>query len=83
MTFELFSRVALKDDVRELRLCKGDVATIVEIHDVGAGRERGYTLEVFNAIGETIGVITVREAQIERLTEGEVLHVRRFNDLAA
>lgn len=83
MTFELFSRVALKNDVQQLRLCKGDVATIVEIHEAGPGKEPGYTLEVFNAVGETIGVVTVRESQIQHLTEDEVLHVRRFDDLAA
>ena len=38
--------------------------------------EPGYTLEVFNAVGETVDVVTVRESQIERLTAAELLSVR-------
>ena len=38
--------------------------------------EDGYSLEVFNAVGETISVITVAESQIEPLMSNEVLHVR-------
>jgi hypothetical protein len=33
-------------------------------------------LEVFNAVGETVDVVTVRESQIEPLTAKSVLHVR-------
>ena len=48
-------------------LQKGDVATIVE-HLAGKGRENGYALKVFNAIGDTIAVITVPESAVEPLT---------------
>jgi hypothetical protein len=33
-------------------------------------------LEVFNAVGGSIAVVTVRESQIEPLTANELLHVR-------
>jgi len=33
-------------------------------------------LEVFNALGETIAVFTVRESQVEPLSEREVLCAR-------
>jgi len=75
MKFELFTRVALKEDLANYKLCRGDVATIVEHHPVKNG-EDGYSLEVFNAVGETISVITVAESQIEPLMSTEVLHVR-------
>ena len=75
MKFELFTRVALKEDLANYKLCRGDVATIVEHHPV-KNVEDGYSLEVFNAVGETISVITVAESQIEPLMSNEVLHVR-------
>ncbi len=75
MKFELFTRVALKEDLPNYKLCRGDVATIVEHHPVKNG-EDGYSLEVFNAVGETIAVVTVAESQIESLMSNEVLHVR-------
>ena len=54
---------------------KGDVATIVEHHPVSKG-EDGYSLEVFNALGETIAVITVPVSAIEPLTENEIFSIR-------
>lgn len=83
MKFEMFSRVALKTDVPENNLCKGDVATIVEHHQGRPGQEPGYTLEVFNAVGETVAVITLRESQIESLSAKEILHVRPLAVAAA
>ena len=76
MKYDLFIRVALSEDLPERRLCRGDVATIVEFHPGRLGQEPGYTLEVFNAVGETVDVVTVRESQIERLTADELLSVR-------
>jgi hypothetical protein len=52
------------------------VATVVEFHPGRPGQEPGYSLEVFNAVGETVAVATVRESQIEPLTANEVLQVR-------
>ena len=76
MKFEMFSRVALKTDVPENGLRRGDVATIVEHHQGRPGQEPGYNLEVFNAVGETVAVITLRESQIEPLSSTGILHVR-------
>ncbi|OHB97029.1 MAG: DUF4926 domain-containing protein, partial [Planctomycetes bacterium RIFCSPHIGHO2_12_39_6] len=58
MIYNLFEEVVLLKDISEKGLKKGDVATIVEHHPV-AGGEDGYTLEVFNTLGNTIAVITV------------------------
>ncbi len=79
MTFELFSRVALKEDIPQHGLRRGDVATVVEHHPVSQ-EEDGYSLEVFNAIGDTIAVIVVAESQIEPLMNNEVLHIRRLDE---
>jgi hypothetical protein len=79
MTFELFTRVALRDDFPKYNLRRGDVATIVEHHP--ATNEDGYTLEVFNALGETIAVITVGESQLKPLKKNEVLQVRILEEI--
>ena len=76
MKYKMFSRVALKANLPKPRLRRGDVATIVEAHAGRPDQEPGYTLEVFNAVGDTVGVVTLRESQIEPLTAKSVLHVR-------
>ncbi|HIK09119.1 MAG TPA: DUF4926 domain-containing protein [Oscillatoriaceae cyanobacterium M33_DOE_052] len=74
MAFELFKPVALREDLPQYNLRRGDVATVVEHHP--APDEDGYSLEVFNALGETIAVITVPESLLAPLKSNEVLHVR-------
>jgi hypothetical protein len=76
MKFEMFSRVALKTDVPEHGLRCGDLATIVEFHPGVPGQEPGYSLEVFNAVGDTVAVIALGESQIEVLREDEILCAR-------
>src|ERR1017187_6108707 len=76
MKYDLFIRVALAEDLPERHLRRGDVATVVEHHPGRPGQEAGYTLEVFNAVGETVDVGAVRESQIEGLTAAELLSVR-------
>ena len=81
MKYELFSRVALKTDLPANRFRSGDVATIVECHPGRPDQEPGYSLEIFNAVGETVAVVTVRESQVEPLTANELLHVRPLAEL--
>ena len=83
MKYELLTKVALRADLPPHKLRSGDVATIVEHHAGRPGQEPGYTLEVFNAIGETIAVVPVRESQIEPLWNNEVLHVRHPEEAVA
>ncbi len=75
MKYELFTEVVLLKDIPEKKLKKGDVATIVEYHKSDTD-ETGYSLEVFNAVGDTIAVVTVAESEIEALKESEVFSVR-------
>lgn len=75
MRIELFQRVALKIDIPDHGLRKGDVATIVEYLPAKNG-EDGYALEVFNAIGESIAVVTVPESAVEPLTRDKIPSVR-------
>jgi hypothetical protein len=76
MKYEMFSRVALKANLPKHRLRRGDLATIVDYHQGRPGQQPGYSLEVFNAVGDTVDVITLRESQIEPLTAESVLHAR-------
>ena len=64
MTYPLLTRVSLAQDFPEHGLHKGDLATIVEMHEGSPGQETGYSLEVFNAVGETIAVLVVEESRI-------------------
>jgi hypothetical protein len=75
MRYKLFEEVVLKSDIPDKDLKRGDVATIVEQHPVSEG-ENGYTLEIFNAIGETIAVITVPESSVEALSKDDIFSVR-------
>lgn len=77
MTYKLFEEVALSKDIPEKRLKKGDVATIVEHHPVSSGEE-GYSLEVFNSLGDSITVITIPKSAIEPLTSDEIFNVRSY-----
>jgi hypothetical protein len=80
MTIELFSEVALARDLPEEGLCRGDVATVVEKlpGTKASGGEEGCILEIFNAVGQTIAVVTVPISAVAPLTDGEVLSVRPF-----
>ena len=75
MKFELYKDVVLARDVPEERLKRGDIVKLVEHHPVRDG-EDGYSAEVFNAMGDTLAVITVRESALEALREDEVCCVR-------
>jgi hypothetical protein len=73
--YTFFEEVVLGRDIPERGLKKEDVAMVVE-HHPAAGAEDGYSLEVFNALGDTIAVVTVPESLIESLKEDEVFSVR-------
>ena len=76
MSQPLYQRVALKRDLSEQNLKKGDVATLVDYVSGPEDGEPECVLEVFNALGESIAVVVVRKSEIEGLHAGEVLAVR-------
>jgi hypothetical protein len=73
---ELYERVALRRDVNGHFLKKGDVALLIDRVPHPSGGEPGVVREVFNAVGESISVVTVKESEIEALRADEVLSVR-------
>ena len=77
MTFELYKQVALARDIPEDGLRKGDIVTVVDRHPSSEpDGEEGYSIEVFNAIGETVVVTVVPASAIELLREDQVFSVR-------
>ncbi len=76
MNFELYQRVALKHDLPEYELKKGDVATLIDFVPHPANGEEGCVLEVFSATGESIAVVIVPISDIKPLRKDEVLSVR-------
>jgi hypothetical protein len=76
MKFELFREVALTRDFPEHQLRAGDLATVVDFVPHPSGGEEGCVLEVFNAIGKTIAVITAPLSAIEPLGPDGILTVR-------
>jgi uncharacterized protein DUF4926 len=76
MSLPLYDRVALKRDLPEHNLRQGDVAVLVDHVPHPEGGEEGCVLEVFNALGESIAVVAVRESEVEALRSDEVLAVR-------
>jgi hypothetical protein len=80
MAVSKFQRVALTRDIAEHRLCAGDVACVVDFVPHPSAGEPGCVLEVFNAIGESIALVTVPVSAVEPLAADEVFAVRRLAD---
>jgi hypothetical protein len=76
MSLQLYERVALRIPFPEHSLRTGDIATLVDFVDHPTSGRRGCVLELFNALGESIGVVTVPEDAVEPLRADEVLAVR-------
>jgi len=75
MRFELDADAVLGRDVPEHRLRRGDLVRVVDHHVAPDGTE-GCSIEVFNALGETIAVTAIPEADLEPLRDDEVLCAR-------
>jgi Domain of unknown function (DUF4926) len=65
-------QVVLTRDLPGQGLVTGDIATIVAIHQGGAG----YTLEVMTVQGDTLAILTVQAGDVRQANEREVPHVR-------
>lgn len=79
MIFELYTDAVLTCDLPDAGLRAGDVVKIVDHHQHPLpGHEDGYSIEVFNACGDTIAVTSVPESGLEPLQPDEVFSVRRL-----
>jgi hypothetical protein len=75
MRLELYSEAVLTCDVPEHRLKRGDIVKLVDHHVAPDGTE-GFSIEVFNAVGDTIAVTAVPVTALEPLREDEILCAR-------
>lgn len=73
---ELYQDVALTLDIPEHHLKIADVATLIDYVTHPTGGEEGCVLEVFNAKGESIAVVTIPVSAITALRSDEILIVR-------
>ena len=76
MSLRLYDRVALTASFPQHALRAGDVATLVDFVQHSGSGPRGCVLELFNALGESMAVVTVPEDAVEPLRADEVLSVR-------
>ena len=73
---KLYEEVALTHNIPKENLRQGDVAVVVEYVPHPKGGEEGAILEIFNAIGESVAVVTVPISAIKSLRADQVLMVR-------
>ena len=67
-------RVALTTGLLKYGLVKDDVGTVVFVYAGG----KGFEVEFFSLMGETVAVATVDAAQVRPLTKREVTHARKL-----
>jgi hypothetical protein len=79
MKLELYTDVVLACDVPEHRLKRGDIVKLVEHHVAPDGTE-GYSIEVLNAVGDTIAVTAVPVTALEPLRDDEILCARSLSN---
>ena len=76
---ELYREIALVRNIPEEGLCIGDVATLIDYVPHPSGGEEGAVLEVFNAVGESIAVVTVPLSYIAPLQSNQIPAVRSLS----
>ena len=72
MSVELYKHVTLTRDIPNEGMHKGDVAMLIDFIEHPSGGEQGAILEVFNALGESIDVVTVPISAIAPLSSDHI-----------
>lgn len=78
MTFTLYQRVVLTEDLPAEGLRAGDIGVIVEHYAARENVAEGYELEFFAAAGQTIAVVSVPATAIREARAHEVLSAREL-----
>ncbi len=71
--------VVLTEDIPNLKLAKGDIGTVVLVHNEG----EGYEVEFVTLGGDTVAVMTLFPEQIRRIREMEIANARDIDIVAA
>jgi hypothetical protein len=64
--------VVLTTDIPEQNLDRGDIGTVVLVHQGGAG----YEVEFVTLTGKTVAIISLFSSQVRRIGEREIAHAR-------
>jgi hypothetical protein len=78
MKLALYQEIALNRDFLNDNLRQGDIATLIDYVPHPETGEEGAILEVFNALGDTVFVVTVPASSINALQPNDVLSIRRL-----
>ena len=78
MKLSLFREIALNRDFPDYNLRRGDMATLIDYVPHPEQGEEGAILEVFNALGETMLVVTVPASSIDALQPNDIPSIRRL-----
>jgi hypothetical protein len=62
--------VVLTTDLPEHRLAKGDIGTVVLVHEGG----KGCMVEFVTLTGDTVAVVTLLASQVRQTAKGEIAH---------
>jgi hypothetical protein len=74
MKFNELETVVLDRDVPEHGLRKGDLGTVVQLYDAD-----GLEVEFVSAAGKTAALVTLQQADLRAVAEGDLIAVRRFD----
>lgn len=78
MKLALYQEIALNRDFPEYNLYRDDMATLIDYVSHPEQGEEGAILEVFNALGDTLSVVTVPISSIDALQPNDVPSIRRL-----
>ncbi len=76
MTFVLFQRVVLTQDIPAEGLRAGALGVIVEHYPASGDVLEGYELEFFTAAGQTVAVVSVPATAVREAKPDEILSAR-------
>ncbi len=71
--------IVLTTDLPEHGLKRGDIGTIVLVHEGGAG----YEVEFMTLDGETVAVVSLFASQVRPIGPREIAHVRPVEPVSA
>ena len=65
-------QVVLTTDLSEHGLQKGDIGTVVLVHQQG----QGYEVEFITLVGDTVAVVSLAAGQLRAIGQREIAHAR-------